>query len=77
MTGPGTRRSALRRDVAGRLSHHSLPARLVLRIGNRRGGFDCLDDTVDGLRETLEESFENVEIDASHSVAYFIATGTR
>lgn len=45
--------------------------------GNWQGGFDCLDDTEDGLREILEELFENVEVEANHSVAYFIATGPR
>ncbi len=30
---------------------------------NRKGDFDNLGDTADGLREILEESFQTVEVD--------------
>jgi len=33
------------------------------RAFNRKGDFDNLGDTADGLREILEESFQTVEVD--------------
>jgi SAM-dependent methyltransferase len=49
----------------------------VLAANNRRGTFDNLDDTVDGLREILEASFERVELETVGSMAIFAATGPR
>lgn len=89
LPGPQTRKAAAIRNIAavlepdgvlfggtllGLSANHSLPARAVIRIGNWQGGFDCLDDTEQGLRAILEESFENVEVEAGPSIAYFTAT---
>jgi SAM-dependent methyltransferase len=61
--------------VLGRSEQHTPPARAILRAFNRRGGFDNLGDTRDGLLEILEESFQTVAIDGVGSVAFFAATG--
>jgi SAM-dependent methyltransferase len=61
--------------VLGASERHTLPARAVLRAFNWQGAFDNLEDTEEGLRAILEESFENVEIDVVGSTAQFTATG--
>ncbi len=61
--------------VLGGSADHTLPARAVLRAFNWQGGFDNLEDTEEGLRKILEESFRNVEIDVVGSTAQFTATG--
>ena len=38
-------------------------ARAFLWAANKQGGFDNLDDTVDGLREILGASFRDVEVE--------------
>ena len=63
--------------VLGTAERHSLPARAVLRAFNRRGDFDNLGDTADGLRRLLEESFRDVAVDVVGSAALFTATGPR
>ena len=63
--------------VLGRTANHSWLARRVLTAFNRRGAFDNLDDTEEGLREILAASFEHVEMEIVGSAAIFSATGRR
>jgi hypothetical protein len=63
--------------VLGIAERHTPQARAVLRAFNWHGDFDNLGDTPDGLRETLGESFETVEVDVIGSVAQFTAMGPR
>jgi ubiquinone/menaquinone biosynthesis C-methylase UbiE len=63
--------------VLGTAERHTLQARAILWAFNRRGDFDNLGDTADGLRQILEESFQTVEVDLIGSVAHFTATGPR
>jgi hypothetical protein len=51
--------------------------RAFLKAANKQGGFDNLEDTADGLREILEASFRDVQIEVSGSSALFSATGPR
>ncbi len=44
--------------VLGGSAHHTVPARAVLRAFNWQGAFDNMDDTEEGLRKILEESFQ-------------------
>ncbi|MGD2060395.1 MAG: class I SAM-dependent methyltransferase [Acidimicrobiia bacterium] len=59
--------------VLGLTEEHTWPARLFLRVANLQGGFDNRDDDVGGLRTLLERYFDDVEIDVSGSIAYFVA----
>lgn len=52
-------------------------SRTILKLFNRRGAFDNLNDTEAGLREMLEASFEEVEIDTLGSAAVFVARQPR
>lgn len=52
-------------------------SRLVLGTLNRRGTFDNLTDTEEGLKEILGASFEQVELETVGSVAIFVATHPR
>jgi SAM-dependent methyltransferase len=63
--------------VIGRSGQHTWLARRVLSAFNRRGAFDNLDDTEDGLREILAASFEQVRLETFGSVAIFSATNPR
>jgi SAM-dependent methyltransferase len=63
--------------VLGRSGRHTPPARAFLWAVNRRGTFDNLDDTAEGLQEILAASFETVEIDVVGSVALFGASNPR
>jgi SAM-dependent methyltransferase len=60
-------------SVLGRSGRHSWLARRVLAAFNRRGAFDNLDDSEEGLREILEASFQHVELGTIGSVAVFTA----
>jgi hypothetical protein len=60
--------------VLGRPGQHTPLARAYLSALNRRGVFDNLSDTEEGLRRILEEAFHTVEIDVVGSVAHFTAT---
>jgi SAM-dependent methyltransferase len=64
-------------SVIGRSGPHSWLARRVLAAFNRRGAFDNLADTEDGLREILGASFECVELETVGSIAVFSATEPR
>jgi SAM-dependent methyltransferase len=63
--------------VLGLAERHTPQARAVLRAFNRKGDFDNLGDTADGLRRILEESFEMADVDVIGSTAHFTATGPR
>jgi SAM-dependent methyltransferase len=64
-------------SILGRSGRHTWLARRVLDVNNRRGTFDNLDDTQDGLREILEASFERVEVETIGSMAIFVAANRR
>ncbi len=59
--------------VLGLTSEHTRPARAFLRVVNRQGAFDNREDTADGLRTILQESFEDVTVDVVGSSAMFTA----
>lgn len=63
--------------VLGTREPHTRSARAFLWAANKQGGFDNRDDTVEGLREILDASFRNVEIETSGSAALFSARGPR
>jgi SAM-dependent methyltransferase len=63
--------------VLGRSAKHSWRARRVLTLFNWHGGFDNIDDTEEGLREILQASFEEVEIEIAGSAAVFSASRPR
>jgi hypothetical protein len=63
--------------ILGRSADHSWLGHRVLTAFNKRGAFDNLDDTGDGLREILEASFDRVEVQVVGSAAIFQATGPR
>jgi SAM-dependent methyltransferase len=52
-------------------------SRRALAANNRRGIFDNLEDTQDGLGEILAASFEQVELETVGSMAIFAATNPR
>ena len=60
--------------VLGSAGPQTRLSRRVLAAFNRRGAFDNLDDTEEGLREILGASFEYVEIETVGAVAIFAAT---
>ena len=61
--------------ILGTAERHTPQARAILWAFNRKGDFDNLGDTAEGLREILEESFRTVEIEVIGSGALFTATG--
>ena len=61
--------------VLGRPEQHTPLARASLWAFNRRGVFDNLTDTEEGLRRILEASFHKVEIEVAGSIAQFTAKG--
>jgi SAM-dependent methyltransferase len=63
--------------VLGASGSHTRLSRFVLRVFNRQGGFDNLDDSEEALREILTRSFRDVEVDVVGSVALFVARGPR
>ncbi len=63
--------------ILGLDAEHSKPARAFLRAANKQGGFDNLDDTAEGLRQILSESFLEVQVETVGSAALFTATGPR
>ena len=92
LPGPMVRKSAAIRNLArvlepngmffgstvlGDSGNHSWAARRMLDLYNRRGAFDNLGDTAEGVREILDASFEHVELDVIGSVAIFFAMGPR
>ena len=63
--------------VLGLTSEHTRSARAFLRAVNRQGAFDNREDTADGLRAILQESFEDVTVDVVGSSARFTARRPR
>ncbi len=63
--------------VLGTNEPHTRSARAFLWAANKQGGFDNREDTLDGLREILEASFTQVQVERSGSSALFSATGPR
>jgi SAM-dependent methyltransferase len=63
--------------VLGDPAVHTSVSSAALRANNRRGIFDNLTDTEEGLAEILDPSFESVDIRRVGSVAIFSATGPR
>ena len=63
--------------ILGLEEHHTRQARLFLKGANKAGDFDNLGDTADGLRQILEESFQEVEVEIVGSAALFTAKGPR
>lgn len=59
--------------VLGLEEDHSAPARAFIKAFNKRGAFDNLTDTQNGLDSILSESFSNVAIDVVGSLAFFEA----
>jgi SAM-dependent methyltransferase len=64
-------------SVLGTAGPQTWLSRRVLAAFNRRGAFDNLGDTEDGLREILAASFEDIELETVGSVAIFAATRPR
>jgi SAM-dependent methyltransferase len=61
-------------SVLGTAGPQTWLSRRVLDAFNRRGAFDNLDDTEEGLREILGASFASVQVDTVGSIAIFAAT---
>ncbi len=60
--------------VLGLSADHTRLARAFVRMANVQGGFDNLEDDLEGLTQLLQASFEQVEIEVpSGSIAYFVA----
>jgi hypothetical protein len=57
----------------GTSGRHTWLGRQILAFNNRRGTFDNLGDTEEGLGEILGASFERVELDTVGSMAIFAA----
>lgn len=64
-------------SILGRSGRHSWLSRKILEVNNRRGTFDNLGDTEEGLRGILEASFERVELETVGTMAIFAATNPR
>jgi hypothetical protein len=64
-------------SILGTLGPQTRLSRIALNANNRRGIFDNLGDTQEGLREIVGASFERVEIETVGSVAIFAATDPR
>lgn len=88
LPGPMSRKAAAIRNVAAVLEPdgvlfgatvlgtpelHTLVSGLALRENNRRGIFDNLSDTEDGLREILSDAFAAVDVEVVGAVAIFSA----
>ena len=64
-------------SILGPSGPHTWLSRMTLGANNRRGTFDNLGDTQEGLSEILGASFERVEIETSGAMAIFAATNPR
>jgi SAM-dependent methyltransferase len=64
-------------SILGASGPHTWFARKMLEANNRRGVFDNLGDTPEGLVEILGASFEHVELETVGSMAIFAATNPR
>jgi len=64
-------------SILGTSAPHSWLSRIVLRSNNRRGVFDNLDDSEEGLADILGQSFEHVQLQTIGTMAVFAATNPR
>jgi len=64
-------------SILGSSGQHTWLSRMILDANNRRGTFDNLGDTQEGLGEILGASFEQVELETVGSMAIFAATNPR
>jgi SAM-dependent methyltransferase len=64
-------------SILGLSGRHTWLGRRILGGNNRRGTFDNLGDTEEGLGEILRASFESVELATVGSMAIFAATNPR
>jgi SAM-dependent methyltransferase len=64
-------------SILGSSGRHTRLARRLLEANNRRGTFDNLGDTQEGLGEILQASFERVELETVGSMAIFAARNPR
>lgn len=62
-------------SVLGRSARHTRMGRAFLTAFNRRGTFDNLDDTEEGIADILRRSFRQVTIETVGGLALFTATG--
>lgn len=62
--------------VIGRSARHTRAGRWMLTAFNRRGVFDNLDDTEDGIAEILRRSFDQVTVERLGGLALFTAKGS-
>lgn len=60
-------------SILGRSGRHSWLGRRILEANNRRGTFDNLGDTEEGLGDILAASFERVELETIGTMAIFTA----
>jgi SAM-dependent methyltransferase len=63
--------------VLGRSGNHNALGRAFLASFNRRGAFDNLDDTEEGIEEILRRSFEEVELKVVGGILLFTARRPR
>ena len=61
--------------ILGRTGAHTRLGKAFLRVVNRRGAFDNLDDTEAGVREILQRSFRDVDLWTVGGSAVFVAKG--
>ena len=64
-------------SILGLSGRHTRLSRSLLKANNRRGTFDNLGDTQEGLGKILEASFERVELETVGSMAVFAAANPR
>lgn len=64
-------------SILGTAARHTWLGRRILEANNRRGTFDNLRDTEEGLGEILTAWFERVELETVGAMAIFTATSPR
>jgi hypothetical protein len=64
-------------SILGPARPHTWLSRRILDANNRRGIFDNLGDSEEGLSEILRASFEHVELETVGSMAIFAASNPR
>ena len=60
--------------VLGRSGDHTRMGRAMLKAFNRRGVFDNLDDTEQGIADILRRSFGDVEVETLGGLLLFVAS---
>jgi hypothetical protein len=64
-------------SILGTSGRHTWLGRRILEANNRRGTFDNLGDTEEGLGEILTACFEWVELETIGTMVLFAATNPR